>query len=267
MKAVIEILKEQYLNLHLILRLASYDIKSKYQSHYLGTVWQFLNPALQIFIYWFVFGMGLRDGHPIDGVPFLVWLLVGLIPWFFISPSIIQGSNSVFTRVSMVSKMKFPVSVLPSITIISNAINFIFMLFILLIVLVVYKVNPGLYLIQLPYYIISLFIFLFSVTLFFSTIATIVRDFQIALQSIMRMMLYLTPILWEMDNLPPLILNILKLNPLYYLIDGFRNTLLGQEWFFQDWNYLIYFWATTLLILFLGANIHLRFRKHFVDYI
>ena len=121
MNSVGRILKEQSSNFHLILRLSLYDAKSKYQMHYLGAVWQFLGPAIQILLYWLVFGLGIRGGAPVHGIPFFVWLIAGLIPWFFISPSIIQGSNSVYARVSLVSKMKFPVSVLPTVTIVSNS--------------------------------------------------------------------------------------------------------------------------------------------------
>jgi teichoic acid transport system permease protein len=267
MKAVFEILKEQIFNYHLIFRLAKYDIKSKYQTHYLGGAWQFLNPALQILIYWFVFGIGIRQGNPIDGVPYLIWMLAGLIPWFFISPSIIQGSNSVYTKVSMVAKMKFPVSVLPSITIISNAFNFAFMIVILLLIIFLYGINPGIYLLQLPYYFLCLMFFLYAVTLLFSTISTVFRDFQLILQSLMRMMLYLLPILWDMEKLPEIFVKILKLNPLYYLIDGLRNTFLAKEWFFDDWIYMRYFWITTLLLIYIGSLLHIRFRKQFVDYL
>lgn len=267
MKAVIEILKEQFKYMNLIFRLASYDIKSKYQEHYLGIAWQFLNPALRILVYWFVFGFGIRGGQPIGDTPFIIWLLVGIIPWFFISPSIIQGSNSVYQKVSLVSKMKFPVSVLPSIVIVGNFFSFIIMLVFLGIILIVYGINPGIYILQLPYYILCLLLFLFSVTLLFSTISTIFRDFQMILQSIMRMMMYLLPIIWDMTNLPVFFLNLLKLNPLYYIISGFRDTFFAQKWFFDDWIYMSYFWITTFLILYLGSMIHLRFRKQFVDYI
>ncbi|WP_226618607.1 ABC transporter permease [Cytobacillus firmus] len=267
MKVIQEILKEQLANIYLIFTLARYDIKGKYQLHYLGAAWQYLSPALQILIYWFVFGIGIRGGQPVDGVPFIIWLLVGLIPWFFISPSIIQGANSVFTRISLVSKMKFPVSVLPSVTIVSNTFNFIVMLLILGILLVIYGINPGVYILQLPYYLISLFFFLFSITLLFSTISTIVRDFQLVLQSLTRMMLYLTPILWDMSRLPVSLVKILMLNPIFYLIEGFRKTFLGQGWFFNDLIYMSYFWITCILILYIGALVHMKFRKQFMDYI
>ena len=267
MKAVLEIIKEQINNLHLIFRLALYNTKSKYQSHHLGVAWQFLSPALQIGMYWFVFGIGIRGGKPIGDVPFFIWMICGLIPWFFISASIVQGANSIYSKVSLVSKMKFPVSVLPTISILGNAFNFIWLLLFIGLLLIIYQVNPGLYLVQLLYYLICLCVFLFSVSLLFSTISTMIRDFQMLLQSLIRMGLYLSGVLWDINKLPEFYVNILKLNPLVYLIDGFRKTFLGTGWFFNDWMYMSYFWIFTLLILYIGALLHLRFRSQFVDYI
>jgi teichoic acid transport system permease protein len=264
---IIQVIKEQLLNLNLIFRLAFYDIKGKYLMHYLGIFWQFLNPAVQILIYWLVFGLGIRGGEPIGNVPFFVWLICGLIPWFFINPSITQGSNSVYSRLSLVSKMKFPVSILPSVTIVSNSFTFFVMLIVLIIILFINGITPNIYFIQLIYYLFCLFIFLFSFTLLFSTFSTIVRDFQSLLQTSMKMVFFLTPILWDTSKLPDFAENILKLNPIYYLINGFRNTFLFKTWFFEDLASTLYFWTVTLIILFIGAKIHLKFRKRFVDYL
>ncbi|MGO4076213.1 Teichoic acid translocation permease TagG, partial [Staphylococcus aureus] len=78
-----------------------------------------------------VFGMGIRGGQPIAigdmEVPFIIWMLAGLIPWFFISPTILDGSNSVFKRINMVSKMNFPISALPSVVIMSNLFSYFVM--------------------------------------------------------------------------------------------------------------------------------------------
>ncbi|MBS4200631.1 ABC transporter permease [Bacillus sp. FJAT-49732] len=267
MRYVIQVIKEQLLNIHLIFRLASFDLKSTYQMHYLGMIWQLLNPAIQIAAYWFVFGIGIRGGQPIGDIPFFVWLFVGLVPWFFIAPSITQGSNSIFSKVNLVSKMKFPVSVLPTIIIVKNAYNFFMMSIILIFILIINKVSPGIYLLQLPYYLFSLFAFLFSLTLFCSTISVMIRDFQTMLGSVMRLLFFLTPILWDASRLNNHLLTVLKLNPFYYLINGFRNTLLFNTWFFEDIGLTFYFWSITLLILFIGAYIHIKFRDKFVDYL
>lgn len=263
---IIQVLKEQLLNLNLIFRLAFYEIKGKYLMHYLGVFWQFLNPIVQIFVYWFVFGIGIRGGQPIDGVPYFVWLISGLIPWFFINPSITQGANSVYSKLNLVSKMKFPVSILPSVSIISNSFQFIVMLVMLLVILLINGIYPSVYYIQLIYYLICLYVFLFSITLFFSTFTTIVRDFQSLIQTSMKMLFFVTPIVWHTDKLPEKYQHLLMLNPIYYLVDGFRNSLLFKTWFFEDAAYTLYFWALTLIILFTGAALHLKFRKNFFDY-
>jgi len=267
MTFVFRIVKEQLKHIHLIFRLAFFEIKSKYQMHYLGSLWQIIQPATIIAVYWFVFGIGIRGGSPIGDTPYFVWLIVGLIPWLFISASIVQGSNSIYSKISLVSKMNFPVSVLPSISIVGNSFNFVFMLLAVGIILYIYKITPGIYLLQLPYYLLCTFLFLYSFTLLFSIISTIIRDVQNTLQSVVRMMLYLLPIVWDVHKLPEKIVTILKLNPVFYIIIGFRDTFLGGKWFFEDLLYTIYFWVTTLLILYLGSILHLKFRNKFVDYL
>jgi teichoic acid transport system permease protein len=267
MTLIFKVLKEQLLNLNLIFRLAFYDVKGKYLMHYLGVFWQFLNPTVQIFIFWLVFGLGIRGGQPVNDIPFFVWLIVGLIPWFFINPTITQGANSVYSKLNLVSKMKFPVSILPSVTIVSNSFNFLVLFAVLILILVINGIFPNVYFLQLIYYLICLYVFLFSTTLFFSTFSTIVRDFQALLQTTMKMLFYLTPIIWDPGMLPSHFQSLLKLNPIYYLIDGFRKTFLFETWFFEDMAYTLYFWAITLFTLFIGAALHFKFRKNFVDYL
>ncbi|RXJ01675.1 ABC transporter permease [Anaerobacillus alkaliphilus] len=267
MRYVFKILHEQMANFHLIKRLTIFELRSMYQMHYLGILWQFINPLSQVMVFWFVFGIGIRGGQPIGDVPFFVWLIAGLIPWFFISPVIIQGSNSIYTKLNFVSKMKFPLSVIPTITILRHSIHFLIMFLFLGLILVLNEIYSGMYLLQLPYYIAATLIFLFSVTLFCSTISIIVRDFQLAIQAIMRMLFFVTPIMWDASGLSERMQALLKLNPLSYIIDGFRYTLLGQRWFFDDLVYTGYFWSITLLFLFVGAIFHIRFRHRFVDYL
>lgn len=257
----------------LIFRMAQFENKGIYQVHYLGALWQFLNPSIQIGIYWFVFGT-IRGGAPVEGTPFFLWLIIGLIPWFFISPSIIQGSNSVYQKIGLVSKMNFPVSILPAIRIVSNSFQFVIMLGILFVIALFYGIKPSIYNFQLIYYLVSLYAFLFSFTLLSSTISTLIRDYQTALQSVMRMLLYLSPILWnigavteQFPNIGPLIHNILKLNPIYYILEGFRDSILGRGWFFEDIIYTLYFWILIYVIMYFGAKIHIKFRKNFMDYL
>lgn len=217
-----------------------------------------------------MFGIGLRGGRPIDGdTPFLVWLLCGLIPWFFISPTMTQGSNSIYQKVNLVSKMNFPVSLLPTIRIIGNSFQFVVLLGILFVLLLIYGIYPTAFILQLPYYLLCLYVFLFSFSILSSTIATLIRDYQTLLQSMMRMFLYLSPILWDpkAENVPEWLTYLLKLNPFYYIIEGIRLSFLGGTWFYEDPIYMLYFWVLTFVILYFGTLVHFRFRKSFVDYL
>lgn len=267
MSSILTLLKEQILNMHLIFRIGLYEMKSQYQMHYLGRIWQFLNPLVLVSVYWFVFGLGIRGGSPVGETPFFLWLLTGLIPWLYISPTIAQASNSIYSKIAMVSKMNFPVSVLPTIKMFSNSIPFLILLIITFCITIIYGEFSGLYLIQLPYYLISMYMLIFAITILTSSLAAIVRDVQNLVQAIMRIMFFLLPIVWSVDSLPGNLATILKLNPFYYLIEGFRHTLIGGEWFFDDITYSIYFWLLTMIILLIGSTMHLKFRNKFVDYL
>lgn len=194
MNALVRIVKEQVTSFPLILRLASYETKSQYQMNYLGVLWQFLNPLIQMLAYWFVFGMGIRNSQPVitgvGEVPFIVWMLAGLIPWFFISPTILDGSNSVFKRINMVAKMNFPISSLPSVVIASNLFSYFVMMGIYVIVLLASGVYPSLHWIQYIYYLICMIVFMFSFSLFNSTISVLVRDYQFLLQAVTRLLFF-----------------------------------------------------------------------------
>lgn len=124
------------------------------------------------------------------------------------------------------------------------------------------------YYLQLPLYIIGLLMFLFSLTLITSTLATIVRDVQMLLQSVMRMLLYLSPILWPPDSLLPELQTVLKLNPFYYIIEGYRHSLLGEGWYFiENPVYTLYFCGIVLITFIVGAYLHVKFRSQFIDFL
>ncbi len=263
------ILKEQISNYRTIVRLARYEDKATYQSHYLGLIWQVLNPIIQIGIYYMVFGLGVNGGRNIGKTPFIIWMLIGIIVWFFISSSILGGSNSIYKQVNLVSKMKFPVSILPMNTIVSNLTSYGAMLFFLFIFMLVYGIKPSIFWFQYVYYFICMIIFLFSCGILNATITTLVRDYHIALQSLLRLLFYVSGPIWDINNrnLPDVMVRILKLNPMYYLIEGFRDTFLSREWFWNKGAYGLIFWGITLIILIIGSHLHLKFRNRFVDFV
>lgn len=267
MRSMIQVLKEQKDNFHLIHRLSLYELKSANSNNYLGILWELINPAIQIAIYWFVFGF-VQQRPEIEGTPYIFWMLSGIVLWFFIYPSITQGSRSIYARLRMVSRMNFPLSVIPSYVILSMLYPQMLLMGIVIILFQFFGYPISVYYLQIPYFLFGSIIFLFALALITSTISTIVRDFQMLLQSIMRVLLYITPILWSPDRFGEKFIFVMHINPFYYLIEGYRYALLGKGWYiFEHPEITIYFWVIVLLFLLVGSYMHVRFRRHFIDFI
>lgn len=272
MKAAITVIKEQINHFYLIRRLSLYELKSQNKSNYLGMIWEFLNPLIQVLIYWFVFG-SIRQRADIEiapgiEVPFSYWLFGGFVLWTFFYQSTIQGSKSIYTRLRMLSKMNFPMSVIPNIALFSQ---FYIHLVILGIVVIIFQFAGyflSIYFLQIFYFIFAAFCLMFSISLITSTLSTIIRDIHMFLNATLRMVLYLSPILWQVTILDDPLPTLMKLNPLYYLIEGYRSALFGLDWYFIDhWQYSLYFWGLVIVLFLFGATIHVKFRRHFIDYL
>src|SRR4051794_35512610 len=111
MRSIYQVIKDNVSNFYLIIRLSLFELKISNNNHYLGMLWEVINPMILISIYWFVFGYGIRGGRHVNGVEYLPWLLAGITVWFFISQSLIQGSKSIYSRIKVIAKMNFPMSV------------------------------------------------------------------------------------------------------------------------------------------------------------
>src|SRR5699024_5037125 len=254
MKSAIKVIKEQFENFYLIRRLSLYEIKSQNKNNYLGMAWELINPAIQIMIYWFVFGT-IRKRAPIEmggvEVPFFAWLLAGFFLWIFCYQSIIKGSKAIYSRLRMLSKMNFPMSVIPNFVIFSNFYIHFFFLFISIVIF--YFIVFFLFFFFFMFVLCFLF---FAISLFSSTLSTIVRDFHMFLISTLRMLLYMSGVLWPITLLDdfPLIMKLMMFNPLFYLIEGYRAAFFGTEWYFiTHWQYSLYFWGLVILLLLVGS--------------
>ncbi len=135
MKSVIKIIKEQIESFYLIQRLAIFELKSTNNMNYLGLLWEVINPMIQIGIFWFVFGYGIREGKAVGDTPFLPWMLAGITVWFFANPAILQGTKSIHRRIKIIAKMNFPMSAIPSYVITAKLYQHFVLLGIIIVIL------------------------------------------------------------------------------------------------------------------------------------
>src|SRR5699024_9201085 len=171
MKSAITILKEQLNNLYLIFKLAFVDVKSANKNHYLGMLWEVISPAILIMIYWLVFGVGIRHRADVevggDIVPFIYWLMTGYMVWMFFSKSASSGAKAIFSKLRVVSKMNFPMSILPNYTIFSKFMVHVVMVGIIIVILQFAGYPINIYYLQMPYFMIANYFFTFLFVLIF----------------------------------------------------------------------------------------------------
>jgi len=261
-----EVLTEIWQNRVRMLRIAIFDIKIENRNFYLGTFWKILSPLIQIGTFWFVFGIGIRGGAPIDGFPFLIWLLAGLVPWIFISRGITTGAMSISSRAGMIFKIKYPVSTVPVGAIIICLYDNIVMFGILVVVYLFHGITPNLYWFNLLYYVAFSFIFLVALAMVFSVIVQLAKDFGRLITSLLQLLFFITPILWQETNIPTWARLFFVLNPVRYIVTGFRYSLLHGQNFFQRPQLIMFFWGVTIVIFLVGCYLQRKYSTRFVDW-
>ncbi|UXS74992.1 ABC transporter permease [Staphylococcus chromogenes] len=269
MRAIISIFKEQIINLPKILKLAIYNMKSQYANHYLGVFWNILQPLLQVIVYYIVFGLGLRgSAGSVMGVPFIVHLISGLFPWLFISQGINSGATAIQQNIGLLSKMKFPSSIFISIALTNNMINLLITTLIVFIISLFNHYVPLWHYFWFMYFMIGSFAIIFGISLIMSTLTVIVRDTKNLLQNVIRMLFFMTPIFWVLEEQHGILVKLASLNPFAYLIGVYRTAFIHpQTAVYGTWSDHIYFWVTTLLLITIGAIVHTKFRKRILDYL
>lgn len=199
-KSVKTVINENLSNRRRLVRLAVYDLKNKNGGTVLGFLWNFLNPAFQILIYWFVFAVGLRQGSDIGGVPYIVWLIAGIVPWFFMSSCMLESDTSILSFSSVLKRMTFPMAVVPVKTVAANFMTHFITVIIAFIIVAASGVNAGNQLWQMLYYMFAAVFFLISYALIGSSVTVIFRDYHNIFSFVIRMIFFISPAMWNPDT-------------------------------------------------------------------
>lgn len=257
---------ELWQNRALILNLAKNDFKTKYAGSYLGIFWAFVQPIVTILVYWFVFSVGLKSGA-VANYPFVLYLVSGIVPWFFFQDALNSGTNALIEYNYLVKKVVFKISILPIVKLISAAFVHAFFVAFSLILCSCYGYFPGLHTFQIIYY--SVCTFMFSLGLVYATSAVVIffRDLTQIIGILLQVGIWMTPIMWDLNMLSnmPWLMKLFKLNPMYYIVSGYRESMLGNVWFWEHWGWTLYFWVVVAVLFALGSVIFKRLKPHFAD--
>ena len=266
MKTIKNIILEHYRFRKQIIELAKVEFKKENSNSVLGSVWNVLKPLITICVFWFAFAIGLRNGSDIDGVDFFVWLLIGIVPWFYISGMLTKGAKVLKKNSYLVNKMKFPISVIPTVTNLAYLAIHIILLLVSTVIFVCFGNEFNIYIVQLPIYIGLTFIFINLWSFLTSILVVFSKDLFQVIKSLVMPLFWLSGILWSVDNIDNEVINmILTLNPITYIVTGYRNSFFGQEWFFEDTLGTIIFLGYLVVLGILGLIAYIKLRKEIPD--
>lgn len=250
----------------LLLALTKNDFRARYMNNQLGVLWAFVQPSVLIAIFWFVFEVGFKS-KPVGDFPFILWLIAGMVPWLFFAESLQSATQSVLGHSFLVKKVVFRVSLLPMIQILSALVIHLFFIAVMLAMYIGYGYKPTLYWLQLPYYLFATLVLVQGLSWITSAVVVFVRDLNPLIAMVVQFGFWLTPVFWSVTMLPTHFQTLIKINPIYYLVEGYRDSLIHERWFWQQPGLTLQFWAITLSLFVMGALVFKKLRPHFADVI
>jgi len=238
------------------------DIKVLYAQTILGFSWAILNPFIQIIIFTIIFGKVAK--LETDGIPYVLFSTVAIIPWTYMSEAMTQSSQSLVSGQNMLGKIYFPRLIFPLTSVIAKLVDFTISLILLIGVLIYYQVVPTVNLIYLPIFIVAMMLVPAGIGMWLSALAIRFRDVKFAMSFIIKMLIYSAPILYTASSVPDNYRLIYSLNPIVSIIEGFRSCLLGTE---MQLEYILPGLIVSILLFVSGAMYFKRMERVFADVI
>lgn len=251
-------------NLRLLLRLSKNDLKSKYAGSFFGVIWSFISPLVTIGVFYFVFQVGFKN-PPVENIEFVLWISPAYLAWTYFLEMILNSSGCLFEYSYLVKKIKFDTKLVPLVKILSSTYIHLGFIVIIFLMFLMYGYVPQLIWLQVFYYTFCLIMFSIGLSLFCAAVTVFFKDFSQLVNVILQIGFWATPIFWSASSISPTILTILKLNPIYYIIQGYRDSFITGIPFWEHYTTTIYFWCFTIIVLIIGIIVFKKLKPHFAD--
>lgn len=260
------IIKQNSKNIGRTFEMSTKDLHKKYSGAAIGVLWAIVKPMLFISVYWFAIQKGIRGSQTVvEGYPFILWLISGIIPWFYISETLIYGGTSFRQNKHLITKMVYPIATIPTFRMLSQLYVHMVMVVIVALIFIITGHPPDIYYLQIIYYLFCIFTFMTVLSWTTASLVVVSRDFEHLLKSITQMLFWLTPIIWSLRIIEGPLKYLIMLNPFYYFVKGYRDIFITKEWFFENMKYTIYFWVVMLILAIIGGYIYNKLKDEFAD--
>ncbi len=250
----------------MLFSLAKNDFKAKYAGSALGAIWAFISPIITILIYWFVFQVAFQNG-PVGDVPYVVWLVSGIVPWFFISEAWGGATGVLIDYSYLVKKVVFKIEILPSVRVLSASFVHMFFIFLTFVIVLAYDFSFKAVYLQVIYYFAAAYALSLSLGKITSVLIAFAKDVSNIVGVLIQFGFWLTPLFWDINAIPQNLHFIFKINPIYYVTEGYRDTFAYGTYFWEKPQLTIYFWCIVAILFFIGNVLFKKLRPHLADLI
>lgn len=262
----LDFMKKLFRGRYMLKMMALRELKASYVGSVFGVIWAVLNPLFLLVIYGVVFGIffGSTPDPGYKTENFFLFLLCGIVPWQFFAQTTVSSSRSVSKNSSLIKKaMGFPSEILPIVTVVSNLVSHIISMILLVLVLVI---MAG----KVPVFLPLALVYLFFITLFsiglgwmLSSMNVFLRDIEQVVDIVMMGWFFLTPVIYSPSIVPENILPVMKLNPLYHMVEGYRLALLaGQALPLKE---TVYLFGVSFVTLAVGGVFFRKLKPWFAE--
>jgi lipopolysaccharide transport system permease protein len=237
------------------------DVKGRYRQMALGPLWLTIRPVLNMLVFTLVFGHVAK--LPSNGLPYPILTFSALLPWSFFATAVDSSSRSLLGQTGVISKVYFPRLVVPIAAIFSGFVDFICASVVLLAMMIAYGFAPGPGALLLPFFVLLAAATALAIGLWTATLTVRFRDLQFAVAFLLTAGMYATPVAYAASAFPHKWLTLLKLNPMFWVVEGFRWSLLGHGTAPQP--FMLISVGAVVLLRGAGAFIFRRSERNLVD--
>ncbi|MFV0498932.1 MAG: ABC transporter permease [Bacilli bacterium] len=249
----------------LIHHMVIHKIKLDYSDQLFGYAWALINPLVYIFSYWFFSYVGFRGGGNVQGIPYIVWFIPGVLCYRFLA-SVTSQAPAMLTKNSvLIKESNFDIRAIPLIETLKESYVHVGVMLLMSVFFTIvgytmthsWDYRPSIYYFNLLYYWFTAFVYCSLLGYILSAIGLIFRDSKNIVKSALIPMFWMTPVLFPVENgINPVLERIeMLVNPFYYFINGYRNTYLYHKFFFEDVWYNLYIWLVIIIMFFIARKV------------
>lgn len=265
MESIIQFLREVQRQRLVIWSLGVRDFRRKYVKNTLGIVWAIVDPIAFVGILYLIFSARFNNSGGGE-IPFVVYLLCGNMAFDLFSN--LQNLTIVIKdHEFLIKKVHFRMELLPIVRLVSGLMLHGIVMSVAITIILFNRIWPDLYWFQLFYYMFALSVFLTGASWLTSSVYLFFPDISHITAILNRILFFLTPVFWKLEDLPESTARWINLNPMVYIVNGYRDSLLHSRGFWcHPWQTL-YFWVFTIVLLWAGITVHNKLRPHFAEVI